>query len=279
MKQELWSPLATELGVPWRAAEAMHWALGQKDMAQRAGVEPFSMSEATAQLLSTSTQLHGHSPLSFGQIPGVAPVPSASFPHSAYGTGAAASSTPLPSPALYGPRDPSLDPTGMSGRLSPHHHPLSQQYFPFTNAGSMAAYRRPSDPGLGSYEFTHMGSQAPSSAPGSITGSTSRSEAISERLPALGSATGKSQPSSGAGMTGASTLPSLAEIVGGTPAYAGFVGGAPIERAPGESRKPEERGENISAGQSREAEQRNEERQDDGRLGNGHTKDNPSQAS
>ena len=279
MKPELWSPLAAELGVPWRAAEAMHWALGQKDMAQRAGVEPFSMSEATAQLFPTSTQLHGHSPLSFGQIPAVTPVPSASFPQSAYGAGAAAGSTPLPSPALYGPRDPSLDPTGMSGRLSPHHHPLSQQYFPFTNAGSMAAYRRPSDPGLGSYEFTHMGSQAPSSAPSSIAGSTSRSEAISERLPALGSATGKSQQPSGAGVAEASTLPSLAEIVGGTPAYAGFVGGPPIERKPAEARKPEGRAENQSAGQSREAEQRDEERQDDGRLGNGHTEDKPAKAS
>jgi hypothetical protein len=33
-----------EMGIPWRAAEAMHWQLGEKDMAHRAGVVPFSLS-------------------------------------------------------------------------------------------------------------------------------------------------------------------------------------------------------------------------------------------
>ena len=39
----MWSPLASELGVPWRAAEAMHWQLGEAEMARRAGVVPFSL--------------------------------------------------------------------------------------------------------------------------------------------------------------------------------------------------------------------------------------------
>ena len=38
----MWAPLAAELGIPWRAAEAMHWQLGETDMARRAGVVPFS---------------------------------------------------------------------------------------------------------------------------------------------------------------------------------------------------------------------------------------------
>lgn len=35
--------MANELGVPWRSAEAMHWALGEQEMAKRAGTTPFSM--------------------------------------------------------------------------------------------------------------------------------------------------------------------------------------------------------------------------------------------
>lgn len=34
------------MAVPWRAAEAMHWQLGEADMARRAGVVPFSLSSA-----------------------------------------------------------------------------------------------------------------------------------------------------------------------------------------------------------------------------------------
>lgn len=42
-KPEMWAKVAEELAVPWRAAEAMHWQLGEADMAQRAGVVPFSL--------------------------------------------------------------------------------------------------------------------------------------------------------------------------------------------------------------------------------------------
>lgn len=44
----MWKPLAAELNVPWRAAEAMHWQLGQVEMARRAGVTPFSISGGSA---------------------------------------------------------------------------------------------------------------------------------------------------------------------------------------------------------------------------------------
>ncbi|KAG5915540.1 hypothetical protein E4U42_008009 [Claviceps africana] len=42
-KSEMWAKVAEELAVPWRAAEAMHWLLGEHDMAKRAGVVPFSL--------------------------------------------------------------------------------------------------------------------------------------------------------------------------------------------------------------------------------------------
>ena len=43
MKPDIWQPLAQELGVPWRSAECMHWILGEREMARRANVTPFSM--------------------------------------------------------------------------------------------------------------------------------------------------------------------------------------------------------------------------------------------
>ncbi|TVY13261.1 hypothetical protein LARI1_G009080, partial [Lachnellula arida] len=46
-KPEMWSKVAEEMAIPWRAAEAMHWQLGEADMARRAGVVPFTLSSAT----------------------------------------------------------------------------------------------------------------------------------------------------------------------------------------------------------------------------------------
>ena len=82
----MWAPLATELGIPWRAAEAMHWQLGEADMARRAGVTPFSLSSA-------SSAPSGPSGMTSAVPPGVPP--SSNLP----GTG------PLPSPyAQYPPQ-------------------------------------------------------------------------------------------------------------------------------------------------------------------------------
>ncbi|KAL1892278.1 hypothetical protein Cpir12675_004601 [Ceratocystis pirilliformis] len=43
-KPEMWQKVAEEMAVPWRAAEAMHWRMGEEEMAKRAGVVPFSFS-------------------------------------------------------------------------------------------------------------------------------------------------------------------------------------------------------------------------------------------
>lgn len=43
MKSDMWAGVARDLGVPWRTAEAMHWILGEQEMARRAGVTPFAM--------------------------------------------------------------------------------------------------------------------------------------------------------------------------------------------------------------------------------------------
>ena len=49
LKSELWKPIASELGVPWRAAENMHWNLGEQEMARRANVQPFSITAVRAE--------------------------------------------------------------------------------------------------------------------------------------------------------------------------------------------------------------------------------------
>jgi len=54
------------MAVPWRAAEAMHWQLGEADMARRAGVVPFSLSSVTvdappASHRSSPSRGHSHS--------------------------------------------------------------------------------------------------------------------------------------------------------------------------------------------------------------------------
>lgn len=43
-RAEMWSRVAEEMAMPWRAVEAMHWQMGEHEMAKRAGVTPFSLS-------------------------------------------------------------------------------------------------------------------------------------------------------------------------------------------------------------------------------------------
>lgn len=60
----MWSKVAEEMAVPWRAAEAMHWQLGENDMARRAGVVPFSLSSVSMDTPPTghrSSPSRGHS--------------------------------------------------------------------------------------------------------------------------------------------------------------------------------------------------------------------------
>ncbi|KAL2052745.1 hypothetical protein ABVK25_006985 [Lepraria finkii] len=49
LKHDLWSPIANELGIPWRACEAMHWAMGEHEMARRANAIPFTITAAQAE--------------------------------------------------------------------------------------------------------------------------------------------------------------------------------------------------------------------------------------
>ncbi|XWW93663.1 hypothetical protein V2A60_001598 [Cordyceps javanica] len=59
-KAEMWAKVAEELQVPWRAAEAMHWQLGEHDMARRAGQTPFTLAAVNAEAAGRNSQIRGH---------------------------------------------------------------------------------------------------------------------------------------------------------------------------------------------------------------------------
>ncbi|KAH9908094.1 hypothetical protein F4778DRAFT_462176 [Xylariomycetidae sp. FL2044] len=63
-RQEMWQKVAEEMGMPWRAVEGMHWALGEVDMARRAGVTPFAFAATTVDTAhggSRGSSRHAHS--------------------------------------------------------------------------------------------------------------------------------------------------------------------------------------------------------------------------
>ncbi|KAG5964740.1 hypothetical protein E4U58_003085 [Claviceps cyperi] len=84
-KPDMWSKVAEELAVPWRAAEAMHWALGEADMARRAGVIPFALAavslesgpRAAPTTPRSSFQFQTHEPMSRNITP---PSPRSMYP-------------------------------------------------------------------------------------------------------------------------------------------------------------------------------------------------------
>ncbi|KAK5661514.1 hypothetical protein OQA88_11418 [Cercophora sp. LCS_1] len=97
-KAEMWQKVAEEMQVPWRAAEAMHWQLGEADMARRAGVVPFSLNMTGADPQGSQrvspTRGHAHSQ-SQGSLPrDLSGIPS---PRYARGPGTPVIPPPLPS--------------------------------------------------------------------------------------------------------------------------------------------------------------------------------------
>ncbi|KAK0253039.1 hypothetical protein LTS09_011949 [Friedmanniomyces endolithicus] len=47
-KKDMWEKIAKEMQLPWRAAEAMHWQIGEVEMAQRANVPMFHLAGQAA---------------------------------------------------------------------------------------------------------------------------------------------------------------------------------------------------------------------------------------
>ncbi|KAI1471587.1 uncharacterized protein F4812DRAFT_184702 [Daldinia caldariorum] len=58
-KSEMWAKVADEMAMPWRAAEAMHWQLGEQDMRRRAGVTvPFTLATSTSEGSRGNSRAH-----------------------------------------------------------------------------------------------------------------------------------------------------------------------------------------------------------------------------
>ncbi|RYO48190.1 hypothetical protein AA0116_g12592 [Alternaria tenuissima] len=66
-KDQMWQKVATEMGIPWRSAESMHWQLGEQEMSARANAPVF--------------QLHPSATGTCMSPPSQAPVVPASAPH------------------------------------------------------------------------------------------------------------------------------------------------------------------------------------------------------
>ena len=68
-KEQMWDMIAAEMGMPWRAIEAMHWQMGEHEIAHRANAPVFQLSSS-----SSSTTSVARSPTTPTAMP-VQPVP------------------------------------------------------------------------------------------------------------------------------------------------------------------------------------------------------------
>lgn len=81
----MWATIAQEMAIPWRAAEAMHWELGEQEMARRAGVTPFARSGGHIELRAKRNRAlrskpHHHS-LKINHCISLSPSPRTTIPH------------------------------------------------------------------------------------------------------------------------------------------------------------------------------------------------------
>lgn len=114
----MWAKVAEEMQVPWRAAEAMHWQIGETEMAKRAGVALFSLNmtpnDSQGPQRMSPTRGHGHS-----QSQGSLPRDITSMPSPRYGRGGSGSIPPLiPPPMASGGRPVAMRRESMPPRSS-----------------------------------------------------------------------------------------------------------------------------------------------------------------
>ena len=76
-KDQMWQKVATEMGIPWRSAESMHWQLGEQEMSARANAPVFQLHpSATGTGMSSPSQVpvvpasapHGFTPANAPQL-------------------------------------------------------------------------------------------------------------------------------------------------------------------------------------------------------------------
>ncbi|KAF2033502.1 hypothetical protein EK21DRAFT_39116, partial [Setomelanomma holmii] len=118
-KDQMWQKVATEMGIPWRSAESMHWQLGEQEMSARANAPVFQLHpSATAAGLSSPSQV---------------PVVPAPAPH---GFTAANAAQLMPNPPLAPPQHHPPPPPIPQGPMHGYHQR--------TDSGSSQGRRRSS---------------------------------------------------------------------------------------------------------------------------------------
>jgi hypothetical protein len=63
-KDQMWQKVATEMGIPWRSAESMHWQLGEEEMSARANAPVFQLHPS-----ATSGSIHAGDTTELGDVP------------------------------------------------------------------------------------------------------------------------------------------------------------------------------------------------------------------
>jgi hypothetical protein len=74
-KDQMWQKVATEMGIPWRSAESMHWQLGEQEMSSRANAPVFHLHPSATGLNSPppghatpAPQPHSFTPANANQL-------------------------------------------------------------------------------------------------------------------------------------------------------------------------------------------------------------------
>jgi hypothetical protein len=81
-KKDMWEKISKEMALPWRAAEAMHWQIGEVEMAQRANVPVFHLAGQQSAPTNAGAMPDSRSSTSPGSVSsGPAPVHGYSHAH------------------------------------------------------------------------------------------------------------------------------------------------------------------------------------------------------
>jgi hypothetical protein len=118
-KDQMWQKVATEMGIPWRSAESMHWQLGEQEMSARANAPVFQLHPS-----ATGTGMSSPS-----QVP-VIPAPA---PHHVGFTSTNATQL-MPNPPPMPPQHHQVPPPLPQGPIHGYHHR--------TDSGASAGRRR-----------------------------------------------------------------------------------------------------------------------------------------
>ncbi|KAF2660209.1 hypothetical protein K491DRAFT_589513 [Lophiostoma macrostomum CBS 122681] len=69
-KDQMWQKVATEMGIPWRSAESMHWQLGEQEMSARANAPVFQLHPSATSAAGVNSPPSTHvTPASHGFTP------------------------------------------------------------------------------------------------------------------------------------------------------------------------------------------------------------------